>query len=159
MKKITLILMLVLFFLGGCSQNDNDIIDELEGEYYYVNVIYLAPYSSSSLEYYPNLPGSLIYIEFTEDQIIYYGNDEEIKTYTDIKFREEDVNKDLDDLIILDFDGVFESFDYRYDIYSDGTSIGLTIFIDEETLYLAETRMIGGSHDVFSVWSIVEIEQ
>ncbi|MCF7924789.1 MAG: hypothetical protein K9L64_06785 [Candidatus Izimaplasma sp.] len=158
MKKIILILVLVLFFLVGCSQNDNDIIDELEGEYYYVKVIYLAPYSSGSL-YYPNLPGSLV-IEFTEEQIVYHRNGlEETETYTDIEFRKEEVNKDLDAVINLDFDGVFETFDYRYDIYSDGTSIGLTIFIDDETFYLAETRMIGGSHDIFSVYSIIEIEQ
>jgi len=86
-------------------------------------------------------------------------NDDETTTYNQIEFREEDVYKDLDDLITLDFDGVFELFDYRYDIYSEDVSAGLTIFVSEETIYLAQTRMIGGSHDIFTVWSIVEIEK
>ncbi|MCF7927139.1 MAG: hypothetical protein K9L74_06165 [Candidatus Izimaplasma sp.] len=158
-KKILIVLLMVIFFLSGCSQKDNNIVDDLEGVYHYVECIYLAPYSSSTLEAYPDLYGALIYIEFSEDQIVYYGNDEETRTYTKIEFRKENVNKDFDGTISLDFDGVFDAFDYRYDIYSGGTSVGLTIFIDEETLYIAETRMIGGSHDVFSVFSIVEIKQ
>jgi len=160
MKKFLLSFLLVfMIFLSGCDNNDKTIVSELKGEYYFVECIYLSPFSSSTLDFYPSLDGSLIYIEFFDDQIIYHENDDETTTYNQIEFREEDVYKDLDDLITLDFDGVFELFDYRYDIYSEDVSAGLTIFISEETIYLAQTRMIGGSHDIFTVWSIVEIEK
>jgi hypothetical protein len=148
---------MVTILLSSCAQNEESIIDDLDGDYYYVECIYLSPLSSSTLDAYPGLYGSLIYITFSDNQVVYYGNDDETRSYNQIEFREEEVNKDLDDLITLDLNGVFETFESRYDIYSDDVSIGLTVFVDGDTLYLAETRMIGGSNDIFSVWSIVEI--
>ena len=159
MKKLILVFIFTLtLLLSGCSTN-NDILNQLEGEYYYKECIYLTPLSSSTLDAYPGLYGSVIYIEFSDGQIIYYGNNEVTRTYNEIEFKEEDVDKDLDEIITLDFDNVFETFEYRFDIYSEDSSVGLTIFVKGETIYLAETRMIGGSHDVFAVWSIVEIEK
>lgn len=160
MKKITMILCFVIIvFLSSCTQSNVSIVDDLDGEYYYVECIYLTPFSSSTLDAYPGLYGSLIYIEFSDDQIIYYGNDDKSITFIEIEYREEEVKKDLDDLIVLDLNGVFESFDSRYDIYSEDESAGYTIFVEGEKLYLAETRMIGGSNDIFTVWSIVEIKK
>ena len=160
MKKFFVVLcLMVTFLLSSCAGNDKDIINDLDGDYYYVECIYLSPFSSSIIDALPGLYGSLINITFSDDQIIYYGNDDETRSYNQIEFREEEVNKDLDDLITLDLNGVFETFASRYDIYSDGVSVGLTIFVDGDTLYLAETRMIGGSNDIFTVWSIVEIEK
>lgn len=158
MKKFLVVLcLMVTILLSSCAQNEESIIDDLDGDYYYVECIYLSPLSSSTLDAYPGLYGSLIYITFSDNQVVYYGNDDETRSYNQIEFREEEVNKDLDDLITLDLNGVFETFESRYDIYSDDVSIGLTVFVDGDTLYLAETRMIGGSNDIFSVWSIVEI--
>ncbi|MBI9009342.1 MAG: hypothetical protein JEZ05_04855 [Tenericutes bacterium] len=158
MKKFLVVLCLMgTILLSSCAQNEESIIDDLDGNYYYVECIYLSPFSSSTLDAYPGLYGSLIYITFSDNQIVYYGNDDETRSYNQIEFREEEVNKDLDDLITLDLNGVFETFESRYDIYSDDVSIGLTVFVDGDTLYLAETRMIGGSNDIFTVWSIVEI--
>ena len=160
MKKFLVVLcLMVTISLSSCAQNEESIIDDLDGDYYYVECIYLSPLSSSTLDAYPGLYGSLIYITFSDNQIVYYGNDDETRSYNQIEFREEEVNKDLDDLITLDLNGVFEAFESRYDIYSDAVSIGLTVFVDGDTLYLAETRMIGGSNNIFTVWSIVEIEK
>lgn len=160
MKKFMYIPVLIfIILLSGCSTNQDKIVNNLEGEYYYKECIYLAPWSSSTLDFYPNLYGSLLYVEFSNGQISYYGNDEVIKIYNQVEFREEEVNKDLDSVINLDFDGVFELFEYRYDMYNDGISVNLTIFVKGDTLYLAETKMTGGNHDIFAVWSIVEIEK
>jgi hypothetical protein len=160
MKKILVsICLIVTIILSSCAQNEKSIVDDLDGDYYYVECIYLSPFSSSTLDAYPGLYGSLIYITFSENIIIYYGNDDETRSYNQIEFREEEINKDLDDLITLDLNGVFETFESRYDIYSNGISVGLTIFVDADKLYLAETGLIGGSKDIFTVWSIVEIEK
>jgi len=160
MKKLIItFLIMTTIFLSGCSQNETNITDDLDGKYYYVECIYLPPFSSSTLDFYPNLHGSLIYIEFFDDKIVYYGNDDETRSYNQIEYIEEDVDENFGSVITLDFDGVFETFEFRYDIYSDDISVGLSIFVNGGTMYLAKTGMIGGSHDVFTVFSIVEIKK
>ena len=157
-KLMILIVSILIVFLGGCSSED-EVFQDLDGKYFYHECIYLNLLSSATPGYQTDLYSGVIYIEFSDDQIIYYGSDEKTRTYDEIEFREADIDKDLDFVISLDKSGIFESFDSRYDIYSGDTSVGLTIFIDGETIYLAETKMIGGSSDIFTVWSIFEIKK
>lgn len=157
-KLVVLVMFMLVVFLGGCSKEYN-IVRNLEGRYYYQECVYLNLLSSSTIDSHSELYGEVIYIEFFDNQIMYFGSDETLRTFVSIEYRKEDVNKDLDSLITMDLNGVFDSFDYRYDIYSNNISVGLTIFIKDETIYLAETKMIGGSRDVFTVWSIFLIDK
>lgn len=157
MKKIFMILSLI-FILTSCN-NEPTILDELQGKYYFQECIYLNPLLSVTMDAYTYSYKDNSYIEFNENQIIYLGTVSNTYTYENITFVEEEITKDLDSLISLDFEGVFDTFDNRYDLYSDDKSINITIFVNEEAYYIANTKMIGGSNDILTVWNIFEISK
>ncbi len=161
MKRILIVFMMVLplFLLVGCSENNTFDIEDLDGRYYYEECIYLSPLLSVTKDFHTQEFAGVIYIEFSENQIVFYSVHDPETTYEEIEFIEEDIEKDLDEILSYDFDSVFDTFDTRYDIYSDGTSVGLSIFIDDETVYLAETSWVGNESDVFHIWSIYEIQK
>lgn len=157
-KVLILLLALLLTFTAGCDKEE-EFIDDLDGKYTYYECVYLNFLSSSTLEYDTERYSGIIYLEFGENELSYYGSDEVLHTYENISYVKKKINTDLDDVISLDLNGVFDSFENRYDVYNDGESIGLTLFTTEDTLFLAETRMLGGSSNIFTVWSIFEIRE
>ena len=159
MKKTLLVLVFaILILLTGCTNND-DFTESLEGKYVVTQCVYLSMLSSATPDYYTEKYAGVLYIEFTDDKINYYGTDESLKTYDDIIFKQVNLNKGLDDLVSYDVSDILNLFVYRYDIYSGDTSIALTIFEGNDKIYLSETETYGTNNAFFAFWNIFEIEK
>lgn len=68
------------------------------------------------------------------------------------------LEQDVEVILSLDVDEIFEQFDTRYDVYSNGTRIGLTIFLHEDIVYFADTSY-EGTNNALIIWSIYEVKQ
>lgn len=159
MKKAILIgsFLLFLLLLVGCDTPvDNDIEFQLEGMFYYEEAIYLNPLSSATLEFESDRVKGTHSIEITDDILIHQYGDAS-KTYEHISFKEVEVKKDFDELLSLDPNKIFDDFDKRYDLYDDNTRIGLSLFMIDNQVYIAETRYLGSSHDIFTVWAVYKL--
>lgn len=158
MKKAILIgSFLLLLSLVGCdTPADNDIEFQLRGMFYYEEAIYLNPLSSATLEYESDRVKGTHSIEITDD-ILVHQYDDESETYEHISFKEENVKKDFDELLSLDPNKIFDDFDKRYDLYNNNTGIGLSLFMIDNQVYIAETRYLGSNDDVFTVWTVYKL--
>lgn len=160
MKKIMMaVFFLLIIFLSGCSKNQTLEVSELSGKYYFTDCVYLNMFSSATLDYYTEQFENEAYIDFSLDQVSIFGTNREISTYTDIQWVHTKVDQDLDSVISWDMNGIFATFDERYDLYAEDESVGISLFVSGENVYIAETRMIGGSSDIFTVWTIFEIQK
>jgi len=158
MKKVILISsFLLLLLLVGCNTPvENNPEFQFKGLFYYEETIYLNPLSSATLEYESERVKGTHSIEITDDILVHqYGDDSH--TYENISFKEEEVKKDFDELLSLDPNNTFDNFDKRFDIYNNDTGIGLSLFIIDSQVYIAETRYL--SSDVFTVWAVYKLSQ
>ncbi len=157
-KLVLIILFCIVFVLSGCSNEVNDMTKELSGKYFYKECVYLNLLSSSTLDYQTNLYKQNVYIDFGEKELSYYNSESELIEYKNVEFIENELDNEVDSVLNLEINDVLDDFDIRYDIYSDNQLVSLVVFIANQKVYLAETRMIGGSNNILVIWSIFEID-
>lgn len=170
MKRIVFLLMMMVFVtsLFGCQQSHLVEVENLQGTYWVEECVYLSVFSSSTLDACTFATQNIEYIEFSEDHISYLRSGTELLSYDDIKYEEVDVYQDLDDIVFLDIHDVFSNFDYRFDlfqkqyndvyhVYEGDQFLGVSLFVQGDTWYLAETEWIGSSNDVFMIWNVYRL--
>ena len=142
--------------LSGCSETNQ--IEDLEGQYYFDECVYLNLLSSSTKDYMTEQYKDSSYIRFYEDKIVHHGTNLDYETYTEVEYKKVEVTKDLDFVINYESE-VFDIFTSRYDLYVDGEHIGITLFFDQNSMFVGETGMIGGNNDIFTIWTIFKVDK
>lgn len=153
--KIYIVLTLVmLIFITGCTKEEENTFN-FEGDYSIGELVYNSAFSSYWGKYPMNHND---YYVFSEDTLLYYSLEGELlKTYNDIEYRSVEKDLDIDEMFSLFSDDFLDSVEYRFDIYSNDKEIGLSVFQSDTKNYIADTRYLGGSKDIFTIWSICEL--
>ncbi|MBN2828667.1 MAG: hypothetical protein JXQ26_11780 [Tissierellales bacterium] len=158
MKKF-LYVFLLCFVLTGCIEKDNDEISNLEGKYFFDDCVYLNFLSSSTKEFYTEQHSGVVYINFDQSSLDYLSTEDSFFQYNDIKFQNVSMNENLDEIINLDINNIFSNFESRFDIYNDKVYTGLSIFLNEECIYLAEVRIFGDNTKEYFIWTIFSLKK
>jgi hypothetical protein len=156
MKKIVLLLLLGIM-LTSCSAEGTEVVDTLSGKYYFDECVYLTFLSSSTKEYFAEQHSGEVYILFDETSIEYHGTEQTTLQYDQVNFKNIPVTENFDDVLNLDIDDVFSNFDQRFDIYDGNSYIGLTLFVNEDSIYLAEIRILGENPEEYFIWAIFSL--
>lgn len=170
-KLLTILLFLLLLFMTSCStQEEEQVADlydenhpfELMGEYAYgvCDCVYLTPLSSH-MQYGSCLETEdTFYFDISDKIFIHYSVEEGlIRTYLDVTYVLVPIKEDLDDLFSYYDSDFLDTVTYRFDIYKNQNRTDFSIFENEDHFYIANTRMLGGSKDLFSIWSIYELHE
>jgi hypothetical protein len=156
MKKL-IYLMFLGFLLTSCTETKTGFVDKLSGKYYFEECIYINFLSSSTKDYFTEQHSGEVYIIFDVTSIEYRNINQSIVIYDKVKYKNVSVTENLDDIINLDIDNIFDNFEQRYDIYNDDSYTGLTLFFDGENMFLAEIRIIDDSSNEYFVWDIFSL--
>jgi len=156
MKKIIYLLCL-LILLSSCT-NRNPVIDDLSGSYSYHECVYLSPFSSATLDYMTSLHEGKDAISFLDDDITYVDTLGETYHFQQITYHKEDIYHQIDPVIHDGISSVFDRFQERYDIYEYDQYTGLSLYIVDEDIYLAEITLINTSSTDYLVKAIYKLQ-
>ena len=150
-----IILITTIVFTGGSNK---EVIPNTisKGTLVYSECIYLNPLSSSTRDYFTEINQHNLSYEIEENKFTIHDRENDSRTeYIDIEYVYVDVYLNIDVVLGEELDNFLESVDARYDIYSRGVKIDYIIYIRDEHLFLAESKMIGGDNSVFTIWTII----
>ncbi len=157
-KMVIVFALFMLIFITGCNNEHEEHDFDLSGEYIYGDCVYIYMLSSSTKEYETELYKDLYYFDFSNDTLLYYSDEDElIDTYEEVDYRSVDKDLYVDDVFNFGINEFLDLVEYRFDIYRNDQIIGFTIFQSDTQTYIADTRMLGGSGDIFTIWSIFEL--
>lgn len=151
-----IITIAIVFSVNSIVKEVPDLSEtDVIGTYYYSECVYLHPLSSSTIDYQTELYMHNISFDVSEFKfaIIDKVNDT-TKNYWDIEFTKVDLYLDLDEFGRLQLDDFLESVDTRYDVYSAGTKLDYVIFFSGENTFIAESKMLGGGNNIFTIFKI-----
>lgn len=158
MKKVVMLLVtIVVVTLSGCESRNESVEFNLEGRYEFFASVYKNPLSNVSELGQDSISlTNSYYIEFKDSELV-FSNSDATFLYENIEYKQERVNKDIDELFSLDEDDIIDEFERRYDVYVDNESVGLSVFLKEDKIFIAETTYLGENNDVFSILNINEV--
>ena len=156
---LILVLITISILFTGCSKN-GDLPESTIGTYTYSECVYLNPLSSSTIWGYNGSNNKDMFTFQLEENefVIYTADNEIIEKYLDVEYKNVDVylgNEEMFNLFASDF---LDTVDYRYDIYSEGDRIEYLIYTNDDDIYIAELKDVGGTTAGFSIWAIFNIK-
>lgn len=154
-----MMLMFLLMLLTGCQEHGTVPVDELSGQYFYDECVYLNVFSSATKEYFSELHANVAFIDVRESLIEFQGTEQTRQTFADISFRNVALSKNFDDTINLDRDNLFGQYTHRYDVYQGPNYTGLSLFMSDDQIYLAEIRILGDCQDEYFIWTIFTLKK
>ena len=158
MKKVMIILILC-FSLLGCKNKELEFVENLEGKYFFEECVYLSVFSSSTIEYFSEQHSGIVYVVFNEKSIEYHSTEQAVLVYDNVEYHNVSMTENLDDSTNLISDNVLSNFEYRFDIYSDDTYTGLTLFVNEDHIFLAELSLLGSDTFEYTIWTIFTLSK
>ncbi len=158
-KIYIVILFLVMFIITGCSNGTEVENDDIFGSYAYYECIYLANWSSSTIDNQTGLHKNKYFYEITSDKLSIHDEENNlIESFENIEYISVEIDKDLDGVFSFGLEDIFDSMLKRYDIYVGDNRIGYSIFIENDKIYLADTTYTGPGRNIFAIWSLFELK-
>lgn len=159
-RKINIIILVLMLLLTTSCSNKTEVENEdILGSFVYYECIYLVGYSSSTIDNQTGLHQNKYFYETTiDDFLVYDEEDVLIESFENIEYIKVEIDKDIDEFYLyFGLEDIFDLMQERYDIYIGNNRIGYSIFIGNDKIYLAETTYTGGSKDIFTIWSLFEL--
>jgi hypothetical protein len=155
LKKIWF-LVIFIFLLGACEK-EKIPTEILTGSYTYQECVYLSPFSSSTLDYMTSLHEGDDAVQFHDDSVTYKDTLGHTFTFQQISYQKEDIYYEIDPVIHDGISSLFASFESRFDMYDHDQYTGLTFYLIDDSIYLAEISVIGASSSSYLVTSIYKL--
>lgn len=159
-KRMTVFVLgiILLFGLSGCTKQLTSHDVDLSGTYEFKENVFSNPLIQPSQisSVHPDMFILLYYIDINEDTIIYSDFFGEV-LYENVTYLEKEINEDIDEVFSLDTEGILDTFEKRYDIYSNNKYTGLTIFLVEDQVFIAGIKLLDVDSDTFIVSTINEV--
>ena len=160
-RRVNIIsLFLVMFIITGCSNEIKIENEEIFDTFACYKCIYLAPWSSTGIDSQTEQCLNMYFYEITSDKLSIHDEENNlIESFENIEYIRVDIEKDIDEFLLsFGLEDILDSMQERYDIYINDNRIGYSIFVGIDKIYMAETTYTGGSRDIFTIWSLHELE-